>query len=219
MDHPALRRYTADGREVLKGTNCKLLILAMFDRANRYGPFETVSGCELGPRRSRSSPQEAVEHRIRRERSFTRTVSFEEAVRTAKEKATRMIATVIQEALDENLGSEDAKEWNWQGVSLAVNNRYGLKTTDRQLKQIGPDQLLEFLTNEADKSLEQVDLSEGKEFLSPDWSVKSLADWARLKYGLSVTAEEFKGLTQAKARELLGKKSARCFTLRRPASR
>ena len=46
-----------------------------------------------------------------------------------------MIQTPDQEAMDENLGAEDPKEWNWQALSHQVNTRWGLKTNDRQLKQ------------------------------------------------------------------------------------
>ena len=53
--------------------------------------------------------------------------------------------------LEENLGGEDAKEWNWQALAHQINTRCGLKTTDRQLKQIGKDNLIDRLAGDADE--------------------------------------------------------------------
>ena len=44
--------------------------------------------------------------------------------------------------MDENLDAERrSKEWNWQAMADRVNTLWGLKTTDRQLKQIGRDNI------------------------------------------------------------------------------
>ncbi|MGL4553582.1 MAG: preprotein translocase subunit SecA [Gemmataceae bacterium] len=202
MDHQRKEVYGKRQR-VLEGANCKLLILEMFDRqielaAERF--LDADYGAETFAEFARKRLSIAFDAN-----EFSRS-TFDEAERTAKEKASRMVSPAVGEAIEENLGSEDAKEWNWQALALAVNNRYGLKTTDKQLKQIGPDSLHEYLTAEADKTLDAVELTDGREFLSPDWGVKSLADWARLKYGVAVTGEDFKGLGRSKSRELLGKK-------------
>ena len=74
-----------------------------------------------------------------------------------------MIPTQIQEAMEENLGAEvDPKEWNWQALADRGQHAWGLKTTDRQLKQIGRDNLAEYLIDEAEKAVAEVDLSEGQ---------------------------------------------------------
>ena len=62
---------------------------------------------------------------------------FTEADKTARDKALRAVETQVMESLEENLGSEDASEWNWQALANQVNLRWGLKTSDRQLKQVG----------------------------------------------------------------------------------
>jgi len=70
---------------------------------------------------------------------------FTEAEKTARDKALRMVPTQIQEAMDENLSADvDRKDWNWQAMANQVNSRWGLKTTDRQLKQIGREELPSF---------------------------------------------------------------------------
>src|SRR5262249_62162813 len=74
---------------------------------------------------------------------------FTEAEKTARDKASRMIPTQIHEAMDENLSLDvEPKEGRWQALAGQVNKRWELKTTDRQLKQIGRDSLAEFLTEQ-----------------------------------------------------------------------
>jgi preprotein translocase subunit SecA len=113
--------------------------------------------------------------------------SFIEADRTARDKAQRQIQTHIFEIMEENLGSDvDPKEWSWQALVNTMNSRYGLKLTDRQLKQIGRDNLSQFLIAEAETSLSGVDLSPGEPYLKPDWGIRSACDWARLKFGIKL---------------------------------
>jgi preprotein translocase subunit SecA len=105
--------------------------------------------------------------------------------------------------LEENLGSEDTKEWNWQALANQANARWNLKLNDRQLKQIGKDQLAEHLNELARKTIEEIDLSGGRPFLAPDWGAQSLSDWARLKFQIKVPAEELAGKTVEDAAALL----------------
>src|SRR5206468_1525084 len=98
---------------------------------------------------------------------------FDEAEKAAREKASRMVETQIHEALEENVSTDvDPKEWNWQALAGRVNNRYGLKTTDRDLKKIGRDNLAAHLAELAEKSLASVDLSGGKDYLKDDWGLR-----------------------------------------------
>ena len=87
---------------------------------------------------------------------------FTEAEKTARDKAMRAVETQVHEMMEENLGSEDAKEWNWQALSNQVNARWGLKTNDRQLRQIGKDNLADYLREQANKCIAETDLSEGR---------------------------------------------------------
>src|SRR5262249_40512240 len=129
--------------------------------------------------------------------------SFEEADRAARDKASRLVQTSVLEAIEENLGAEDSREWNWQALAHQMNTRYGLQLTDRALKTVGKDNLAEHLIAEAEKALETVDLSEGKPFLEPDWGLRSLADWARLKYGLKLTVDDLRGKGEAELKAML----------------
>ena len=64
---------------------------------------------------------------------------YEQADKTAHDKAVRAVETQVQEMIDENLGGDDPKEWNWQALSHQVNTQWGLTTNDRELKKIGKD--------------------------------------------------------------------------------
>src|SRR5262249_48664271 len=128
---------------------------------------------------------------------------FTEAEKTAKDKSGRAILTQVQEAIDENLGAEEEREWNWQALSNQVNKRWGLKTSDRQLKQVGKDNLIESLTEQAEKSIADVDLSGGRDFLEDNWGLRSICDWARLKFGIKLAPEELTGKDEAAIKAVL----------------
>jgi preprotein translocase subunit SecA len=128
---------------------------------------------------------------------------FTEAEKTARDKAERAIDTQVHEFLEENLGAEDPKEWNWQALANQVNTRWGLKTTDRQLKQIGKDNLSEYLRDEANKCVAAIDLNDGRPYLEDDWGVRSLCDWVRLKFQIKLDAAELKDRPPADLKQVL----------------
>ncbi|MFO0926626.1 MAG: preprotein translocase subunit SecA [Gemmataceae bacterium] len=199
MDHQRKEVYGYRQR-ILSGTNCKVLILGMFDRQvelaverfldKDYGAetFAQFAASRLGVEFDGSD--------------FAR-ATFDEADRAARDKAHRYIPTFVQEIIDENLGAEDPDEWNWQALSHQANTRYGLKTTDRQLKQIGKDHLAEYLTEQAQATVNAIDLSEGQPYLAADWGPRSLCDWARLKYGVRLAVDEVAGKNEGQIKELL----------------
>jgi preprotein translocase subunit SecA len=187
-------------QEVLNGANCKLRILDMIDGQVELAA-ERFTADDYGP----SSFAEFAANRLGVEfdaADFVRS-GFEEAEKTAHDKASRQIQTQVQEMIEENLGSEDPKEWNWKALSDAVNKRWGLKTTDRQFRQMGKEDLSGWIIAEAEKSVAAVDLSQGAAFLQPEWGLKSLCDWARAKFGLKLEPAELSGKSDADLRALV----------------
>jgi preprotein translocase subunit SecA len=187
-------------QNILEGGNCKVLILDMLDKqisrsAERF----------LDPNYGAASFAEFAANRLGVEfepSDFYRS-DFAEAEKTARDKALNAVQTQVVEMIDENLGAEDAKEWNWQALSHQANTRWGLSTSDRQLKQIGKDALAEFLLEKGTKSVSEIDLTEGRVFLAGDWGLRSLCDWARLKFQIKVTPEEIKEKGEADVESLL----------------
>jgi preprotein translocase subunit SecA len=189
MDHQRKRVY-GYRQEILDGGNCKLRVLTMLDEQislaivrfldEDYGPsgFAQFASNRLGVEFDAAD--------------FLRS-DFNEAEKTARDKAHRMVQTAVNEALDENLGDEDPAEWNWKALSHQMNTRYGLSTNDRQLKQLGRENVAALLIEQSEKAVERVDLSEGKAYLDPDWGVRSICDWARLKFQIKLAPEDLKG--------------------------
>jgi preprotein translocase subunit SecA len=210
MDHQRKRVY-GYRQAILEGANCKILIFQMLDEQinlavdrfldEDYGPagFAQFASNRLGVEFDAAD--------------FSRS-DYTEAEKTAHDKASRMISTQISESLDENLGADDPKEWNWKALSHQVNTRYGLSTNDRQLKQMGRENVAQYLIEEAEKAVEKIDLSEGRTYLEPDWGLRSICDWARLKFQIKLSvpeldnksADDIKALLHAKVMELYRQK-------------
>jgi preprotein translocase subunit SecA len=186
MDHQRKEVY-GQRQRILGGANCKARIVEMLDKQIDLG-LERFLDSAYGA----ATFAEFASNRLGVEfdsNDFERS-DYTEAEKTARDKASRAIDTQVHEFLEENLGSEDPKEWNWQALANQVNVRWGLKTSERQLRQIGKDSLSEYLREEANKSLGEVDLSEGQAYLAEDWGLKSLCDWMRLKFNVKLEPEE-----------------------------
>jgi preprotein translocase subunit SecA len=187
-------------QEVLEDANCKLRILSMIEQQidaalqrfldPSYGPatFAEFASGRLGVEFEPSD--------------FARS-SYDEAVVFAFNKANQGIPSHVLDMIDENLGDEDAKQWNWQALAGQVKARWGQDFGDRKLKQIGKEGLSEFLVAEAQKAVGEVDLSEGQQYLEGDWGVRSLCDWAKRKFQIKLDAKEVAPLEKDELRKLL----------------
>ncbi|MGH7224899.1 MAG: preprotein translocase subunit SecA, partial [Gemmataceae bacterium] len=199
MDHQRKEVYGARQR-ILEGANCKLQVLQMLDK-------QIDSACVryLDSEYGAASFAEFAFNRLGVEFdaiNFSR-CDFAEADKTARDKAMRAVETQVYEMMEENLGSEDAKEWNWQALSNQVNARWSLKTNDRQLRQIGKDNMADYLREQANKCIAETDLNEGHAFLEPSWGVRSLCDWARLKFQTKLSPQELAGKDEAELKKVL----------------
>jgi preprotein translocase subunit SecA len=183
MDHQRKSVY-GYRQEILEGANCKARLLKMIEEQIDLA-VERFLDDDYGP----ASFAELASQRLGVEfdaADFAR-CDFTDADKAARDKASRMIPTQIHEAMEENLSTDvEASEWNWQAMANQVNTRWGLKTTDRQLKQVGRDNLAQFLTDLAEKSLAAVDLGKGAAYLEADWGRKSLCDWVYHKFQIKL---------------------------------
>jgi preprotein translocase subunit SecA len=200
MDYQRKRTY-GFRQEILSGANCKLRILNMIDdqigdAVDRFTDGDYGASCFAEFASNRLGVEfDATE--------FSR-CDFGEAERAARDKASRLIPTQIHEAMEENLpAEEDQREWNWQAMSNQVNKRWGLKTTDRQLKQIGRDELAQHLIELAEKSITDVDLTGGRDYLEPDWGRRSICDWTKFKFQIEVKPQDLADLDPEEIKKLL----------------
>jgi preprotein translocase subunit SecA len=90
-----------------------------------------------------------------------------------------------------------------QELSRQVNARFELKTTDRDLKRMGRDDMARQLTEQAEAKIQAIDLSDGAKYLQPDWGAKSVADWARQKFLLKLDPAELVGKDEAEIIDLI----------------
>ena len=187
-------------QRVLEDGNCKIEILDMLDKqtalnVERFLDREYGADCFA----QFASTRLGVEYDGT---DFYRS-DYEQADKTAHDKAVRAVESRIQDMIDENLGGDDPTEWNWQALSHQANTQWGLKTSDRELKKIGKDALSEVLREKALEAVAAIDLSEGKEFLEEDWGRRAVCDWARLKFQINILPEELKNKTEKAVTELV----------------
>jgi preprotein translocase subunit SecA len=205
MDEQRKRVYGYRQR-ILEGANCKQLVLDMIRQqvgrrldqflARDYGTetFSTWASKEL-----------AVEFDARDFRGL----DFHDAQRYAMDQAERKAEGQIMDALEENLptDAEDKSDWNWEALAKFANTRWHLAIRDRELKQIGREQLDTFLLEKATAAIAKVDLAAGSEFLEADYGVRAACAWVKNKFGIElvlesvreVPLEEFKSLVYEKA--------------------
>ena len=200
MDHQRKRVY-GFRKDILEGGNCKIRILRMIDEQLDHA-LERYLDDKYGPASFAEMASQRLGVELEAE-NFVRT-TFEDADRTAREKTHNAIPTQIFEAIEENLDPDaDPKEWNWQALVQKVNTQFNLKTTDRQLKQIGRDNLSAALIEQAQKALAEVDLSKGAVYLQADWGLQSLAEWFNAKFQIKVDHQRFVDQTPDKIKRML----------------
>jgi preprotein translocase subunit SecA len=204
MDEQRKRVYTYR-QAILEGVNCKSLILEMIhDQIDRnletvlgphYGAesFATWAGTKL------STPLDA--------RDFRRT-DFKTAEQLARDEADRLAETQILDAIEENLPEEeDPQEWNWGALAKFANARWGTNLRDSELKKIGRDQLSEHLIEIARRTIHDMDLSDGAQFLEEDFPIRTAVAWAHHKFGIELTIDELRGLDPTTVVELVYQKA------------
>jgi preprotein translocase subunit SecA len=96
-------------------------------------------------------------------------------------------------------------------MAHAVNTRWNLKTSDRELKKIGRDEVAEHLIAQAEDQLLKVDLSGGRPYLEPNWNLHSIADWARLKFQVKLDEQELQDRPRAQIKQLLHDRVAELY--------
>ena len=136
MDHQRKRVY-GKRQEILDGKNPRAVIPGN-DPTNRsiwrsikffnpdYGPasFAEFAGNRLG-----------VEYGC----AGSSAGGFEDAQKDALEKAISTTPTVIQELTEENLNAdEDPKDWKWVELCRALNAKYGLQLSEKELEERSP---------------------------------------------------------------------------------
>ena len=108
----------------------------------------------------------------------------------AKEEVGSTITITLGEYMDEDM---DRKEWDLRGLSSWAMSRFGVNVSQNQLRKMTPDEVSAQLNEAACERIDQIDLAPLGAYLADDFVIDSLAEWARAKFGISMTTEELGG--------------------------
>ena len=182
------KRVYGERQEILDGKNPRAMILDMIKKqiadanarflADDYGSasFAEFASNRLG---------------MEFEASDFRTSAYEDASRQALDQAINNVPTFMQERMEENLNAdEDPKDWKWSELTRAINAKYDLKLTEKDVRKVPPEKLAEQLVAKAEAAVRAVNLDEGRRYLTRTYGAEALAEWCRQKFGVKVTVEE-----------------------------
>jgi len=194
MDEQRKRVY-GFRQKILDGSDCRALILEMVDRqVDQYvGNFLDK---DYGPQSyaTWASGQLACEL----DAADFRGLTPEEAERLATDLAIRQSETQIFEAVEENIpAGEDESEWNWGALASFANARWKTQLTDRDLKKIGRQDVVDFLQERVREAIAKLDLSEGARFLDHDFGLRSACGWTQWRFGESLEQADIERAVQA----------------------
>jgi preprotein translocase subunit SecA len=186
MDHQRKSVY-GKRQEILDGKNPRAEILRMI-RAQVEKATAKFLDADYGP----ASFAEYVANRLGVDfeaREFRG--DYEECRKDALEKAITTAPFTIQELMEESLNpDEDPKDWKWSELCRAMNAKYGLELTEKELKKIEHEKLTEYLVAKAEAAVKLVDLTDGQRYLTRTYGGEALSDWVRQKFGVKITGEE-----------------------------
>jgi preprotein translocase subunit SecA len=104
-----------------------------------------------------------------------------------KDEARSTIAMTLGEYMDPDI---PASEWDLRGLTGWAMSRFQVQLSQNQVRKMTCEQVEETLIAEAEKRIDQTDLSPLAAFLEEDFPQAGLAQWARSQFGVEVRAEE-----------------------------
>ena len=208
MDEQRKRVY-GYRQNILDGANCKQLILEMIDQQIDHYLSQFLDK-DYGAETFSSWAAKLLS--VELEPKDFRGMDFAAAELQAREQAERMAEGQVLEALEENLPEEEeASEWNWEALAKLVNTRWHLSLRDRDLKQLGRDRVGEFLIERARAAVQKIDLSEGQQFLRPEFGVQTACNWVRHKFGIELAPDQVRDLDFATFKRLVREKALAAY--------
>jgi len=197
MDQQRKRVY-GFRQEILDGANCRTLIFDMLVGQVRESATEMLAEDYGRETTARWAAQAAG---IEINASDLKNMDPAAATEFLREEALKQAEDLIREKIDEDFPTdvEDEREWNWIAFSKWLNGRWGLTTTDRELRQAGRDGLFDHVIGQARGAIERADLGAVQTILSPDYGRRSLANWLENQYTLSLPPAELEGLSVGQA--------------------
>lgn len=212
MDTQRKRVYSFR-QQILDGKNCREIITGMVhDQVSeavkqvltpQYG-YETCAKWAQG------------ELGIEVEPSDLRGMEPADVMDYLRDQASRQLEELLRDKIEEDLPPdvEDEREWSWQSLSSWANRRWGLNTSDRELKKIGRDEAFDYLLERANESIARLDLSAVELFLAPDSGRKSMCGWLDAKFGLKIDPEQIADKDASEVRTFIMAEVDRLYSLK-----
>lgn len=208
MDEQRKRVYRYR-QQILDGVSCRDLVVEMIyeqvdhhietflDRNYGVDSFARWAGTRL------STTLDARDYRG---------MEFQSAEIYAKDQAERFAETQVLDAIEENLPEEeDPNDWSWAALAKFADTRWNLNLRDRDLKKVGRESVSELLIERAREAIRRVDLSEGSGYLEPDFAIRSLASWVRLKFGAELAVDDLRDKEAPELKKIVGRLAEQAY--------
>jgi len=131
-------------------------------------------------------------------------LSAEEIERIIKGKAKDSAGNDISLSLGEYLEDyEDQSTWDIPGLCKWAMSAFSVNLSASKVKQMSPEQLEEQLIAAARQQIEKKDCSPIAEPLKPDFAIRRLVEWARVKFDIKLNTGELAGLKPEQIEELI----------------
>jgi len=130
----------------------------------------------------------------------------------AKDNAINEIGLSLGEYLEDY---DDPRSWDVSGLCKWAMNSFRVNLSAAKVKQQSPEQIEEQLAQAAAVQIDKKeDFARLNEFLSEDFSLRNIVEWARAKLAIQLDIEQLRGLTAEQIFQLLSGKTAEKYNRR-----
>jgi len=116
----------------------------------------------------------------------------------ARDEAAATINITLGEYADPSV---PAKEWDLRGLASWAMSRFRVNVSQNQLRPMDLEEMERLLVEQAQAHIDEVDLSGVERYLEAGYASRSLAEWARNKFGVELTPGELPADEPASAEE------------------
>ena len=219
MDEQRKRVYSYR-QAILEGANCRDLVMEMIEKQLATKTEEFMKATY---RWEKIAEWVQMEFGLDLKPRDVRGMQADTLVEFLKDRADRQAYSQIREQIDDSIPVDaDPREQNWQALSRWVNTNYRLNTNDRELKKVAylkegdPEsldlgKLHDHLYQRALDTINRFDFTPVQEFLDEKWGNRSLSEWLKYQYGLSIDPDQFAAHTPEDAVPLIQKEIQKLY--------
>ncbi|MFQ5422628.1 MAG: SEC-C metal-binding domain-containing protein [Phycisphaerae bacterium] len=132
----------------------------------------------------------------------------------AREEAYNQIIMSVGEYMDE---TTDRSQWDIRGLARWAETRFASNITQNQLRNMSPTEVQAYLVGASEKAVDHVDLEPIERFLDPDTGRRALIHWARQRFGVELTLEEIRDMSDEDLTKILDDRVKQAYREREEA--